>query len=142
MYSFDQVCSLNAMLTAMPQLTCATHAHGLEAAPCICVTHSIHIFVYTTTLQQGGWRPFAADDVQLEFIMLDPYERITLSNDAATAPGVFTTTFMAPDTYGIFKLRVMYRRVGLTVLLASTQVCNARICNCNCNCCAVYLSSR
>lgn len=64
--------------------------------------------------------------MQLEFIMLDPYERITLSNNAAAAPGVFTTTFMAPDTYGIFKLRVMYRRVGLTVLLASTQVCNAQ----------------
>jgi oligosaccharyltransferase complex subunit beta len=59
--------------------------------------------------------------------MLDPYERITLSNDAAAAPGVFTTTFMAPDTYGIFKLRVMYRRVGLTVLLASTQVCNVTV---------------
>jgi len=69
---------------------------------------------------KGGWVPFAASDLQVEFVMLDPFERITLSNDPQS--GIFSTTFTAPDKYGIFKFRIMYRRVGLTVLLINTQV--------------------
>ncbi|CAM9650987.1 unnamed protein product [Chrysoparadoxa australica] len=80
---------------------------------------------YSMTIEEynqenGGWGPFAASDVQLEFIMLDPFERITLENNPST--GLFHTTFQVPDTYGIFKFRVLYRRVGYTVLDASTQV--------------------
>lgn len=50
--------------------------------------------------------------------MLDAYERITLEPNAR---GLFRTTFMVPDTYGIFKFRVHYRRPGYTVLSFSTQ---------------------
>eukprot|EP00611_Tribonema_gayanum_P029963 TRINITY_DN818_c0_g2_i1.p1 TRINITY_DN818_c0_g2~~TRINITY_DN818_c0_g2_i1.p1 ORF type:complete len:484 (-),score=177.26 TRINITY_DN818_c0_g2_i1:41-1492(-) len=82
------------------------------------ITYSLVLEEYDA--DQGGWRPYAADDVQMEFVMLDAYERITLASDAAT--GTFSTTFTAPDTYGIFKFRILYRRVGLTVLLVSTQV--------------------
>lgn len=51
--------------------------------------------------------------------MLDAYERITLE---AGARGLYRTTFTVPDTYGIFKFRVHYRRPGYTVLSFSTQV--------------------
>lgn len=51
--------------------------------------------------------------------MLDAYERITLE---AGARGSYRTTFTVPDTYGIFKFRVHYRRSGYTVLSFSTQV--------------------
>lgn len=54
----------------------------------------------------------------MEFVMLDAYERITLE---AGARGLYRTTFTVPDTYGIFKFRVHYRRPGYTVLSFSTQ---------------------
>jgi len=65
------------------------------------------------------WKPFIADDVQIEFIMLDPYIRKTMSTNG---DGIFFTSFKVPDVYGIFKFRIMYRRRGLSTLLCSTQV--------------------
>ena len=56
---------------------------------------------------------------QMEFVMLDAYERITLEPGAK---GLFKKTFTVPDTYGIFKFRVHYRRPGYTALSFSTQV--------------------
>lgn len=57
--------------------------------------------------------------MQMEFVMLDAYERITLEPGAR---GLFKKTFTVPDTYGIFKFRVHYRRPGYTALSFSTQV--------------------
>ncbi|OQR90286.1 dolichyl-diphosphooligosaccharide-protein glycosyltransferase 48kD subunit, partial [Thraustotheca clavata] len=72
-----------------------------------------------TELKNGKWVPFAADDVQLEFVMLDPHVRKTMSHNKK---GHFSVTFTAPDVYGIFQFRVMYRRVGYTTLHFTTQV--------------------
>ena len=75
---------------------------------------------YEVTMEQwvpspsgGGWEPFHAEDVQLEFVMLDPFIRKTLSSDGR---GTFSTTLVAPDTYGIFKFRLHYRRPGLSTI--------------------------
>jgi oligosaccharyltransferase complex subunit beta len=70
-------------------------------------------------LQNGKMVPYRANDVQLEFVMLDPYARKTMSHDSK---GHYTVTFQAPDTYGIFLFRVMYRRLGLSTLYSTTQV--------------------
>ncbi|KAJ1439658.1 Dolichyl-diphosphooligosaccharide--protein glycosyltransferase subunit WBP1 [Ochromonadaceae sp. CCMP2298] len=77
--------------------------------------------VYSMVVEQftgGAWEPFSADDMQMEFVMLDPYVRKTLTANK----GIFSATFIAPDSYGIFKFRVMYRRPGFSVLHAETQV--------------------
>lgn len=79
--------------------------------------------VYKMIVEQytdGNWQPFSADDMQLEFVMLDPHVRKTMTCDPKT--GYFTAIFTAPDNYGIFKFRVLYRRVGYSVLHAETQV--------------------
>ncbi len=52
-------------------------------------------------------------DMQMELIMLDPYERVFLK---CNPKGRCTTVFTAPDVHGIFKMRVMHRRLGLSVL--------------------------
>ncbi|EGZ05279.1 hypothetical protein PHYSODRAFT_247235 [Phytophthora sojae] len=52
-------------------------------------------------LKDGKWVPYKTDDVQLEFVMLAPH---------------------APDVYGIFLFRVMYRRLGLSTIYTTTQV--------------------
>jgi oligosaccharyltransferase complex subunit beta len=51
--------------------------------------------------------------MQLEFVMLDAHVVKTMTADAA---GKFSVTFQAPDNYGIFKFRVLYRRSGYSVL--------------------------
>lgn len=70
-------------------------------------------------LKDGKWVPYTASDVQLEFVMLDPYVRKTMSHDNK---GHFAVTFEAPDAYGIFQFRVMYRRLALSTLYSTTQV--------------------
>ncbi|RYH30062.1 hypothetical protein EON65_06470 [archaeon] len=70
--------------------------------------------------KDGIWQPFYANDMQLEFVMLDPYVRTTMQADKNT--GNFVATFLAPDNYGVFKFRVLYRRVGYSVLHTETEV--------------------
>ncbi|ANB15578.1 Wbp1p [Sugiyamaella lignohabitans] len=67
------------------------------------------------------WVPFDASDVQLEFIMLDPYYRLTLSRnataEAAAEDGsiaIYSTQFKAPDQYGMFTFKTEYQRPGYT----------------------------
>lgn len=65
------------------------------------------------------WTPFVADDVQLEFVMLDPYVRTNMTTDGS---GAFTARFKAPDRHGIYKFRIMYRREGWSTVSVSEQV--------------------
>ncbi len=67
----------------------------------------------------GQWSPFSAEDMQMEFVMMDPYVRKTMTTDGS---GRFEAKFTAPDNYGVFKFRVLYRRTGYSVLHAETQV--------------------
>lgn len=78
--------------------------------------------VYSMVVEEfvnGEWKPFHADDMQMEFVMLDAYVRKTLTADEK---GKFACIFTAPDSYGVFKFRVLYRRLGYSVLHAETQV--------------------
>jgi oligosaccharyltransferase complex subunit beta len=80
--------------------------------------------VYKLTIERysgGEWIPFCGNDVQVEFVMLDPYVRKTLTC-ASNSTGVHVAKFTAPDNYGIFKFRVLYRRPGYSTLHAETQV--------------------
>lgn len=81
------------------------------------------IIVYSMVVEQykdGQWVPFYADDMQMEFVMMDPYVRKTMVSDKKT--GRFVAEFEAPDNYGVFKFRVLYRRPGYSVIHAETQV--------------------
>lgn len=63
--------------------------------------------------------PFKANDVQLEFRMLDPYVRLPLKADNT---GRFSATFQLPDVYGIFTFKVDYTRKGYGFLTAISRV--------------------
>ncbi|KAJ1367452.1 hypothetical protein KIN20_028362 [Parelaphostrongylus tenuis] len=69
-------------------------------------------------LNDGKWRPFNGKDVQLEFVRIDPFVRVTLSNKN----GHFSTHFKLPDIYGVYKFLVDYRRIGYTHLYDVQQV--------------------
>lgn len=64
------------------------------------------------------WVPFVANDVQLEFIMLDPYIRTTLNHDNN---GNYRTTFKVPDRYGVFTFKIDYVRKGYGFLTSVTR---------------------
>jgi len=57
------------------------------------------------------WVPFLSDDIQLEFVMLDPYVRTSLKHDEY---GVYATQFRIPDVYGVFTFRLIHNGMGYT----------------------------
>lgn len=97
-------------------------AHHLvgESKPPIAYTIKQDI-VYSIKIEEvvnGKWVGFQGNDVQLEFVRLDPFVRTTLTG----TNGNFNVKFKIPDVYGIFKFVVDYNRVGYTHLFSSTQV--------------------
>ncbi|EDW00358.1 dolichyl-diphosphooligosaccharide--protein glycosyltransferase 48 kDa subunit [Drosophila grimshawi] len=78
--------------------------------------------VYTIAIEelvQGEWQPFKADDIQLEFVRIDPFVRTFLKQ---TAGGSYEARFKIPDVYGVYQFKVDYDRVGFTHLYNTTQV--------------------
>jgi len=70
-------------------------------------------------LMNGKWVPFQADDLQMEFVRIDPFVRKTLK---PSSNGVFSIQFQVPDVYGVYQFKVEYNRVGFTRLYSTTQV--------------------
>lgn len=78
--------------------------------------------VYTISIEQlenGQWKPFQANDVQLEFVRIDPFVRTTLK---PIGNGKYEAKFKIPDVYGVYQFKVDYDRVGYTHLQSATQV--------------------
>jgi oligosaccharyltransferase complex subunit beta len=77
-------------------------------------TYSITIAQHETTANgTSGWKEFHASDIQLDFTMLDPHIRTTLSEEGPDEEGTkYSVTFKAPDRHGVFKFMVDYWRPG------------------------------
>ncbi|XP_058443540.1 dolichyl-diphosphooligosaccharide--protein glycosyltransferase 48 kDa subunit [Malaya genurostris] len=79
--------------------------------------------VYTIEIEtlavDGKWKPFQANDVQLEFVRIDPFVRTTLKSIGG---GRYQAKFKIPDVYGVYQFKVNYDRVGYTQLYSTTQV--------------------
>ncbi|XP_054728152.1 dolichyl-diphosphooligosaccharide--protein glycosyltransferase 48 kDa subunit [Anastrepha obliqua] len=78
--------------------------------------------VYTITIEElveEKWQPFKANDVQLEFVRIDPFIRTTLKQING---GRYEAKFKIPDVYGVYQFKVNYDRVGYTHLYNTTQV--------------------
>ncbi|XP_020256700.1 dolichyl-diphosphooligosaccharide--protein glycosyltransferase 48 kDa subunit-like isoform X3 [Asparagus officinalis] len=77
--------------------------------------YAVEIYEWTGT----AWKPYVADDVQVQFYMMSPYVLKTLSNNKK---GVYSTTFKVPDVYGVFQFKVEYQRLGYTTLSLAKQI--------------------
>ncbi|XP_037936385.1 dolichyl-diphosphooligosaccharide--protein glycosyltransferase 48 kDa subunit [Teleopsis dalmanni] len=78
--------------------------------------------VYTITIEElvlDKWQPFKANDVQLEFVRIDPFVRTNLKQ---VNGGRYEAKFKIPDVYGVYQFKVNYDRVGFTHLYNTTQV--------------------
>lgn len=96
------------------------HKGGETQAP---QSYTVHDpVVYTISIEQliaGKWQPFEANDIQLEFVRIDPFVRTTLKH---IGNGKYQAQFMIPDVYGVYQFKVDYDRIGYTHLYSTTQV--------------------
>ncbi|XP_059157616.1 dolichyl-diphosphooligosaccharide--protein glycosyltransferase 48 kDa subunit-like [Physella acuta] len=97
----------------------AHHLEGEKTPPqSYTVMQQVEYSIVIEELNNGKWEPFKADDVQLEFVRIDPFVRTTLKPKS----GIFSTNFKLPDVYGVYQFKVDYNRVGYTRLYSATQV--------------------
>ena len=78
--------------------------------------------VYTINVEKLSgpkWIPYEANDLQLEFVRIDPFVRITMK---PVGNGRYEARFKIPDVYGVYKFKVDYTRIGITHLDSTTQV--------------------
>jgi len=88
------------------------------------VGDSIDFQIELSVYSGGSWKPFYAEDVQLEFTMLDPHIRIPLARGPkipGSASSIYSATFNAPDRHGVFTFLVDYRRRGYSNIRESIQ---------------------
>eukprot|EP01121_Diplochlamys_sp_Union-15-3_P003497 TRINITY_DN1339_c0_g1_i2.p1 TRINITY_DN1339_c0_g1~~TRINITY_DN1339_c0_g1_i2.p1 ORF type:complete len:436 (-),score=70.51 TRINITY_DN1339_c0_g1_i2:60-1367(-) len=90
------------------------HIKGQSQAPAVYTVNQEIVFSVDIEQWNGKeWVPFVTNDVQLEFIMLDPYIRTFLKPDSK---GHYSVEFKIPDVYGIFTFKVDYSQKGYTSL--------------------------
>lgn len=95
------------------------HLQGDKSVPsAYTINQMVDFSIRIEEAVNGKWEAYTGSDVQLEFVRLDPFVRITLKN----SKGNFNTQFKLPDVYGVFKFVVDYNRVGYTHTFSSTQV--------------------
>lgn len=74
------------------------------------------------------WQAFNGNDVQLELIMLDPYIRVNLTALPTTIEHQenqarrYKAHVQLPDVYGVFTLKVNYKRSGYTYIVDTTTI--------------------
>lgn len=78
--------------------------------------------VYSIDVQKlagDKWIPYETNDLQLEFVRIDPFVRMTMK---PVGNGRYEARFKIPDVYGVYQFKVDYTRIGLTHLYSTTQV--------------------
>ncbi|CAH0406696.1 unnamed protein product [Chilo suppressalis] len=90
-----------------------------ESTTTYTITDTVVYRIEIEELKNGKWQPFDANDVQLEFVRIDPFIRTTLKRQPN---GAYEAVFKVPDVWGVYQFKIDYDRVGYTRLYHSTQV--------------------
>jgi oligosaccharyltransferase complex subunit beta len=112
-YSQVQHKKLNIDPTPSTDIARQTHFEGYTIMDDL--EYSVKIEIY----DEGKWVPYQGNDVQFEFVRIDPFVRQTME---VKADGTYVARFKVPDVYGVYKMEVDYKKEGLTYLFSSTQV--------------------
>jgi len=78
---------------------------------------------YTIVVKElvgGKWVGFNGQDMQMEFVRIDPFVRVTMEN--AGGAGTMVAKFQVPDTYGVYQFKVNYQRLGFTRVSTADQI--------------------
>ncbi|KAK3867607.1 hypothetical protein Pcinc_026962 [Petrolisthes cinctipes] len=96
------------------------HLEGEKHPPAAyTIKQDVEYKIKVERLVAGSWKPFNTTDLQMEFVRIDPFVRVTM---IPNSEGVFSVTFKVPDVYGVYQFKVEYNRVGFTRLFNTTQV--------------------
>jgi oligosaccharyltransferase complex subunit beta len=99
------------------------HRRGETQAPRI-YTVKEHVEYYVDVEEWDGvnkkWVAYNATDIPIEFVRLDPHERIYLKQVGNTA--TYHAALQVPDVYGVFTFRLKYQRLGYTSFSDNTKV--------------------
>lgn len=99
------------------------HKAGERASPSSYTISEDAVYsVVIEELQGSVWTGYTAQDVQLEFVRIDPFVRTTLVVDRGVSSGLYQARFKIPDVYGVYQFKIDYHRKGYTFLQTSTQV--------------------
>nr|CAB3236718.1 dolichyl-diphosphooligosaccharide--protein glycosyltransferase 48 kDa subunit [Phallusia mammillata] len=98
------------------------HKVGEADAPeAYTILENVHYsIVIEERTESGKWVPYKGDDVQMEFVRIDPFVRLPLKLNPKS--GAFELDFILPDVYGVFQFKIDYTRLGYTFLTSATQV--------------------
>jgi len=98
------------------------HKLGESSAPAeYTITEEVVYRAVIEELKDGIWTGYVSDDVQLEFVRIDPFVRTTLKRVPGSS-GLYESRFVIPDVYGVFQFKIDYHRKGYTFLNSATQV--------------------
>lgn len=81
--------------------------------------YMVDIYEYDHKINQ--WKPYLTDDLQVEFVMMNPYVRQQMKMLSPSKP-TYHISFRAPNKFGVFKFIVDYKRIGYSYLDISTKV--------------------
>lgn len=70
---------------------------------------------------KGEWVGFETDDMQVEFVMMNPWVRARLRTEAGSG-GVYKARIQVPDQIGVYKFKVEYVRPGYSSLFLEKVV--------------------
>jgi len=106
------------------RLSNVTHKKVGESNPpaAYTITEDVLYSAVIEELKDGIWTGYVADDVQLEFVRIDPFVRINMKRVPGVPSGRFEAKFKIPDVYGVFQFKIDYHRKGYTYLSSATQV--------------------
>eukprot|EP00349_Pseudokeronopsis_sp_Brazil_P006065 CAMPEP_0202965506 /NCGR_PEP_ID=MMETSP1396-20130829/9457_1 /ASSEMBLY_ACC=CAM_ASM_000872 /TAXON_ID= /ORGANISM="Pseudokeronopsis sp., Strain Brazil" /LENGTH=145 /DNA_ID=CAMNT_0049688239 /DNA_START=745 /DNA_END=1182 /DNA_ORIENTATION=+ len=76
---------------------------------------------YEYDMQSQKWMPFVAKDIQLKFVMLDPYYIVYLEQPDKKQP-TYQSHYRVPDRLGVYKFVISYWRYGYTFIEDELEV--------------------
>ena len=77
----------------------------------------VEFYIDLEQKSEGKWHPFDANDIQLQFIMLEPYYSVILEREPSSDSfATYSYKFRVPQRLGIFRFVIDYWRYGLTFL--------------------------
>lgn len=91
---------------------------SVQPPPFYTVTDDIVFSIKVELFKDGNWIQYESNDLQVEFVRIDPFVRTGLKRIGSK----YQAMFKIPDVYGVYKLIVDHNRIGYTHLFSSTQV--------------------
>lgn len=82
------------------------------------IEEDVHYEVEIQEYVNREWVSFKGEDVQMEFVRIDPYVCQYLKR----SKNMYYIDFKLPDVYGVFQFKVDYNHIGYTHLYTTTQV--------------------